>query len=406
MDPFSSGRINGLTLRNRVIKAATYEGMTPMGIPSAALTRHHLELARGGVGMTTVAYCAVSQEGRTFEGQLWMRPEAVAPLRALTEAVHAAGAAVSLQLAHCGSFTRNPLARRPLAPSARLNPYGLTRGRGLARAMDGDDRQRVAGEFAAAALRAREAGFDAVELHLGHGYLLSQYLSPWANRRRDEYGGPLENRLRFPLEVVREVRAAVGPAFPVLAKTNLRDGFAGGLEVDEAVEIARQLERNGVDAVVLSGGFVSRSAMFLMRGERPLRQMIEVERSWLQKGALAVLGPVLVPRVPFTPMYFLEDARRVRAAVKLPLVLLGGVTDRAHLLRAMDEGFDFVAMGRALLHDPTLVARYRRGEGERSGCEPCNQCMAEMDRPGGVVCVKVPAQAARRAEEVGRAAEP
>lgn len=401
MDPFSPGRINGLTLRNRVLKTATYEGMTPGGTPSPALTRHHVDLARGGVGMTTVAYCAVSQEGRTFGGQLWLRPDVVPHLRALTDAVHAAGAAVSLQLAHCGYFTKNPQTRRPLAPSARLNPYGLTKGLGWAKAMDRADLPRVAGEFAAAAVSAREAGFDAVEAHLGHGYLLSQFLSPWTNRRSDEYGGSLENRLRFPLEVVRAVRDAVGPTFPVLAKTNLSDGFEGGLTIDEAVEVARQLERHGADALVLSGGFVSRSALFLMRGERPLKQMVQVEKSWLQKGALAVLGPFLIPKVPFTPMYFLEDAKKVRAAVKLPLVLLGGITDKAHLQRAMDEGFDFVAMGRALINDPGLIGRYQRGEAERTGCEPCNQCMAEMDRPGGVVCVKVAAQAELRRREVG-----
>jgi len=400
VDPFSPGRINGLTLRNRVIKTATYEGMTPGGTPSPSLTRHHVDLAKGGVGMTTVAYCSVSQEGRTFDGQLWMRPDVLPPLRALTDAVHAAGAAVSLQLAHCGYFTKNPRTKRPLAPSARLNPYGLTKGLGWAKAMDREDMARVIAEFAAAAVSAREAGFDAVEAHVGHGYLLSQFLSPWTNERTDDYGGSLENRLRFPLEVVRAVRAAVGPTFPVLAKMNLSDGFEGGLTIDEAVEVARQLEKNGVDALVMSGGFVSRSALFLMRGERPLKQMVQVEKSWLQKGALAVLGPFLVPKVPFTPMFFLEDAKKIRAAVKLPLVLLGGITDKAHLQRAMDEGFEFVAMGRALIYEPGLIGKYQRGEAEKSSCVPCNQCITEMDRPGGVVCAKVAAQAELRTREV------
>jgi 2,4-dienoyl-CoA reductase-like NADH-dependent reductase (Old Yellow Enzyme family) len=170
--------------------------------------------------------------------------------------------------------------------------------------------------------------------------------------------------------------------------------------VDEAVEIARALERAGVAALVLSGGLVSHSAMFLMRGERPLRSMIRVEKDPRMKLALAAFGPIFVRRVPFTPLYFLPLAQRVRAAVEMPLVLLGGATARADLDDAMAAGFDLVAMGRALLHDPDLPAKYQRGEARTSGCTPCNECMAEMDRPGGVCCAQVPAQLARRAEEV------
>jgi len=245
---------------------------------------------------------------------------------------------------------------------------------------------RVSEDFARAALLAVETGFDAVELHLGHGYLLSQFLSPATNRRRDAWGGSLENRLRLPVDVVRRVRAQVGARAAILAKVNLRDGFRGGLDLADAVEIARRLETEGVDALVLSGGFTSRTPFYLLRGGRPLRGMIAVEKSRVQKVALALFGPLFMKKYPFTEMFFLDDARAVRRAVRMPLVLLGGIVSRDNLEIAMREGFDFVALGRALIHDPHLVAKLERGEVDRSGCNHCNECVVEMDR-GGVRCV-------------------
>ncbi|MFN2377357.1 MAG: NADH:flavin oxidoreductase [Candidatus Binatia bacterium] len=383
--PASLGR---LRLRNRVIKTATYEGMTPHGAPSPALLRHHVELARGGVGMTTVAYCAVSPNGRTFAEQMWMREEIIPALSELTGAVHAEGAAVSLQLGHCGYFSRNTElpGRRSLGPSRLLNEYGLMSGIPFSREMNGDDLAATVEDFAAATARARRAGFDAVEVHLGHGYLLSQFLSPATNRRRDRYGGSLEGRLRFPLEVVAAVRAAAGDGCAVIVKTNLRDGFRGGLEVEEAVEVCAALETAGVDAIELTGGFTSRTPFYLFRGKAPLQEMIEVEKSFLYRMALRLFGRHTIKDYPFEELYFLPLARRVRQRVRVPLILLGGCLSAAALETAMAEGFDFVAMGRALIADPDLVARFAAGSAERSRCNSCNKCVAEMDR-GGVRCV-------------------
>jgi 2,4-dienoyl-CoA reductase-like NADH-dependent reductase (Old Yellow Enzyme family) len=389
--PFDPYRLAGLALRNRVIKAATFEGMSPGGAVTPALVRHHVDVAAGGVAMTTVAYCAVSPDGRTFRDQLHMRPEVVPDLRGLTDAVHREGAAASLQLGHCGFFCNNHdlTRRRPFGPSRALNLLGALGGRPFADAMTPDDIEAVTRQFVAAAGLAREAGFDAVELHLGHGYLLSQFLSPATNRRTDEFGGSPAARARFPLAVVERVRAALPAGFPVLAKVNLRDGFVGGFELADCAQLARWLAARGADALVLSGGFVSRDAFYLFRGERPLRAMIAAERSLPQKVALALFGPLVIRAHPFEPMYFLPLAREVRRAVDLPLVLLGGVTALEHLHAARREGFELVAMARALVHDPKLVARYQAGEATVSGCVPCNRCVAEMDRPGGVRCARV-----------------
>ncbi len=385
---FTPRRIGALTLRNRVIKTATYEGMCPGGVPSEALLNHHRELAAGGVGMTTVAYCAVSPNGRTFSEQMFMREEILPELRRLTDAVHAEGAAASIQLGHCGTFSKNEqlTVPRPLGPSFRINTYGIASGMFFAAAMTEEDIAATVEEYGVAAALAVEAGFDAVEIHLGHGYLLSQFLCPAVNRRRDQYGGSLENRLRLPVAVLQRVRAAVGAETAVLAKTNLRDGFAGGLEVEEAVGVARRLEREGVDGIVLSGGFTSRTPFYLMRGGRPLKQMIEVDPSRFQKLVLRLFGPFVVKAYPFEEMFFLEHARKVREAVRLPLVLLGGIVSLDNIETAIDEGFEFVAMGRALIADPTLIRDMERGEVQRTRCDACNECVAEMDR-GGVRCV-------------------
>jgi 2,4-dienoyl-CoA reductase-like NADH-dependent reductase (Old Yellow Enzyme family) len=404
-DPFSPFRLAGLSLCNRIIKTATFEGMSPGGRVSKALIEHHRALAKGGVAMTTVAYCAVAADGRTFADQLHMRPELVPDLRALTAAVHSGGAAASLQLGHCGAFCNNRdlKRRRPIGPSRALNLVGALSGRVLADAMTEAEIEEVTEAFVDAARLAREAGFDAVELHLGHGYLLSQFLSPGTNARRDRFGGSLDNRARFALSVVERVRAALPPKMPVLAKVNLRDGYRGGLELDESVQVARRLEARGADALVLSGGFVSRNPFYLFRGERPLRQMIAVEKSLAQKLALAVFGPALIRAYPFEPLYFLPLAREVRRAVRMPLVLLGGIKSRDDLDTAMREGFELAAMGRALIHDPELIGKYAAGLARESGCVPCNQCVAEMDREGGVCCAKVPGQLAARAATVGLA---
>jgi 2,4-dienoyl-CoA reductase-like NADH-dependent reductase (Old Yellow Enzyme family) len=400
---FSPFRLRGLSLRNRVIKTATYEGMTVDGAPSRSLLRHHVELARGGVGMTTVAYCSVEPDGRTFENQMVMDAGMVPQLRVLTDAVHREGAAAMLQLGHAGGFSKNAELRGrrgPLGPSFGFNAYGVMKGKPFAHAMTHEDIAATRDAFVRASLRAREAGFDAVELHLGHGYLLSQFASPHRNRRSDEYGATREGRMRFACEVVRAVRDALDPAVPIFAKMNLDDGVHSGVHVDDAVEHAKLLEAAGADALVLSGGLVSHSAMYLLRGSRPLRQMVEVEQNPLQKLAIALLGPLLVKEVPFEPMFFLEQAKRVRASLALPLVLLGGLKSLAHLELALAEGFELVALGRALVHDPDFVNKLERGEVSTSGCVPCNVCITEMDRPGGVCCARVPEQLSRRAEEI------
>jgi 2,4-dienoyl-CoA reductase-like NADH-dependent reductase (Old Yellow Enzyme family) len=233
-----------------------------------------------------------------------------------------------------------------------------------------------------------EAGFDAIEIHMGHGYLLSQFLSPRFNRRKDDYGGSLENRMRFPLEVIDSVRKAIGEDVPVLSKINLSDGFIGGLEISETVEIAKRLEQAGMDALVLSGGFTSKTPFYLMRGDVPLREMIRAEKQIQHKAAFAVFGRIIIGKYKFSENFFMPLALKIRQAVKMPLVYLGGVISAEGVEQVFADGFDMVAMGRALIHDPDFVLKIKADLQHVSLCNHCNICVAEMDR-GGIRCVIV-----------------
>ena len=375
-------------LRNRIVKSGTNEGLAREGRVTEALVEWHRMFAAGGVAMTTLAYCSVSSAGRTFADQVWMREEALPGLRSFSDAMHAEGARAAIQLGHAGWFASPRITGEPaLGPSRTFSPHAQA----FSHAMSKDRMDAVRGEFGQAARLAVEAGFDALEVHLGHGYLLSQFLCPWNNRRRDEYGGSLENRLRFPLAVLETVRKAAGPQVSVHAKLNMEDGFRGGLTLADGVEVARRIERGGdVDALQLTGGHTTRSPFFLMRGDVPLREMVRYEKDWLRRQGLRVMGRLFIKPWPFTEAFFLDAARRVREAVSLPLMLLGGVTQLETMQAAIDLGFDFIAMGRALIRQPDLVHRLERGEVEGSICDHCNQCVAEMERPSGTRCVHWP----------------
>ncbi|MBP7915923.1 MAG: NADH:flavin oxidoreductase, partial [Giesbergeria sp.] len=229
LDPFAPFQLGPITLRNRFIRAGANEGMCVAGAPSKALLKHHRDMAAGGVGLTTVAYGAVSEVGRTLENQIWLRPSILPDLKALAQAVHDEGGRISFQITHGGSFvTSCKVQGATMSASSGLNKAGLLRGNYWQRAMNEADMERVASEFVTAAQLCREAGFDAVEIHMGHGYLLNQFISPLSNKRKDAWGASAENRARFPAEVLRRVKQAVGRDMAVLAKINVADGVPGG----------------------------------------------------------------------------------------------------------------------------------------------------------------------------------
>lgn len=376
MKLFTPANIGPVELRNRTIRSAAFEGMGKDYSPTPMLRDYHLSVARGGVGMTTLAYAGICRSALSFTTQLWLRPEIVGQLREITDGIHSYGAKASIQIGHCGNMThRSTAGSIPVGASTGFNLYSPTIVRGLRK----DELKALARNFGDAVRLSRDSGFDCVEVHAGHGYLISQFLSPYTNHRRDEFGGSLENRMTFMKMCLEQVMEAAGSDMGVLVKTNMRDGFKGGLEIDDCLTVAREIEKTGVHALVLSGGFVSKAPMYVMRGEMPIYTMTHyMKQLWLKYG-VRMAGRYMIRKEPFKELYFLDDARIFRQELKLPLVYVGGVVSRANAEKVLDEeNFDFIQMGRALLNEPDFVNRIREEECHRSGCDHVNYCIARM----------------------------
>ena len=375
---FTPVRIGPVTLRNRVIRSAAFENMAYGNKPSQDLMDYHVAVARGGVGMTTLAYASVNRSGLSFDGQLWMREEIVPALKEITDAVHAQGAKASIQLGHCGNMThRSTCGCMPVGASSGFNVYSPT----FVRALREDEIESLVEDFGRAVGLARDAGFDCVEIHAGHGYLISQFLSPYTNRRHDRFGGSLENRMRFMRMVIRRVMEAAGDDMGVLVKMNMHDGFRRGMQRGECLEVARELERLGVHAIVLSAGFVSKAPMQVMRGAMPLRTLahyMDFRKFWWLKAFVRLFGRIVIPTVPYKDAYFLDDAVEFRKALSLPLVYVGGMVSRSSIEKVLDAGFEAVQMARALVRDTDFVNKLRSGEVERSECRHSNYCIGRM----------------------------
>ena len=387
-DPFSPVSLGPVTLRNRVIKAATSEGRSPEGLVTDDLIAFHRAFADGGVGMTTVAYCCVSPEGASAPGQIVMNEAALPGLRRLTDSVHEAGAAISAQLGHAGVVAPKKLTGvTAVAPSRFVNPTSFAYCRQITR----DEIRSVIAQFAAAAQIAVDAGFDAVELHFGHLYLPSSFLSPLINRRKDDYGGSIDNRSRLVREIAARVREVVGGRIAVIAKLDMDDGLPGSIWIDEALRTAQLLDSDAtLDALELTQGSSVYKPMYLFRGDVPVREFATVMPAALRP-AVRLVGKQTMGVYPYRDLYMLDAARQFVPVMRnTKLVLLGGITERSHIETGLREGFDFVAMGRALLREPDLVNRIQSDPKTRSRCTHNNKCMVTVF--GRTHCVLDPDQ--------------
>ena len=375
---FTPYKLGPIELRNRTIRSAAFEGMGRNNGPTEELLNYHRAVAKGGIGMTTVAYAAVCRSGISFDSQLWMREEIVPELKRLTDAVHAEGAKASIQLGHCGNMThRRTCGQMPIGASSGFNLYSPT----FHRKMNQKDIDEVVKAYGDAVRLAMKAGFDAVEIHAGHGYLISQFLSPYTNHRHDRYGGSLDNRMNFMRECIREVVKAADGKIAVTAKLNTRDGFKGGQEVDELIEVAKELRRLGVDAITLSGGFVSRAPQYVMRGEFPTKAIAHYlpASQWWLKICLYIGSWAVCPTVTFKHLFFMEDALKFKAAMPdYPFIYVGGVTTGEDARKVLENGFPLFQMGRAVLEDTDFVNKLKADENHCSGCEHSNFCIGRM----------------------------
>ena len=384
ISPFAPAKLGPITLRNRIIKSATFEGVVPDSLVTQELIDYHQKVAAGGAGMNTVAYLAVSPDGRPNGECLYQRDEVIPGLRKLTDAIHAEGAKASVQIGHAGLVANSKSnGVKGFGPTRRFNPLSFS----FTPAAKESDLERVIEDFAKTALCAEQGGFDAVEVHLGHNYLLSSFLAPGLNDRKDKWGGSLENRARLSRECLRAVREAVGGRLAIVAKLNMVDAIPGGLKIDESLEVAKMLEADGtLDALVLTGGSSYGNPMFLFKGDGPRKDFATHLPPFLRLG-FKLVGKKFMPDLPFEEAYFESMARRYLDELDLPVVLLGGINRLDTIEKAIADGYAFVQMGRALLREPDLLLKMQEGLQPEGVCIHCNRCMPSIYT--GTRCVLV-----------------
>jgi len=357
---FDNVRIGNLSLDNRLVRSATWEGMCDEhGHVTQQLVAYYRALVMGGVGLVTTGYSYIREDGKQLKGKMGVCHDAHLPgLRHLTEAVHQEGGVVFCQLVHAGGQTTSKvIGCQPLAPSVTDFP-GYQE---PPRAMSTDDIRAVVAAFAGAAARARQAGFDGVQLHGAHGYLINQFLSPLCNQRHDAYGGTPERRMTFVEEVLAAVRSAVGSDYPVTIKLTVADHLPGGLQPDECVAVARRLEQLGIDGIEVSSGSSAAGAM------GPVRQHIAT---------------------PEDEGYNAGLARLVKQAVRVPVIVVGGLRSCAVMQRLLWEGdADLFALSRPLIREPDLPEIWRRDDGYRATCISCNGCFRPALKGEGITCI-------------------
>jgi 2,4-dienoyl-CoA reductase-like NADH-dependent reductase (Old Yellow Enzyme family) len=373
---FSENFLNCLVLKNRLVRSATWEGMCdPEGRPTERLLDCYTALARGGVGLIITGFAFVRPDGRQLPGKMGIHNDDFASeFQELTAAVHRAGGKICLQMVHAGGQTNSQIAGcQPLAPSAvKVEQFPEQ-----PRAMNFADIQGVVKAFRNAAARAKTFGFDAVQLHAAHGYLINQFLSPLTNLRTDEYGGCRENRTRFLMEIYWAVREAVGKDFPVLVKLNGSDNLVGGLELGEARFAARLLDMAGIDAIEVSGGTPASGL------DGPVRRKIDQPRD---EG------------------YNLPLAKAIKAAVACPVMVVGGFRSPEVCEQALTLDADYISMARPFIREPSLAKRWQDGDRSRATCISCNGCFIPGFNQGGIYCVveKMEREKAAREKESPR----
>ena len=378
---FTPYQLGPITLRNRIIRSAAFENMARANAPTQELQDYHVSVARGGVGMTTVAYCAVDLSGVSFDGQLYVRPEIIPDMKKMTDAIHAEGAKASIQLGHCGNMTHFYTCHcMPVSADTWFNLYSPT----IHRRLKVAEIKNLVKKFGEAVDWARECGFDCVEIHAGHAYLISQFISPRTNHRHDEYGGSFENRVRFTNEILDEVMAHAGNDMAVVVKTNMWDDCWHGVTIEEGIKVAKEIEKHKVHGIILSGGTVSRSPMTILSGAMPYKTLahyMPMKSFWWLKAALNIPGvaPIMMPTSPFKELYFMDKAKIFQKEItNTPLIYVGGVQSGDNCQQIMDEGFELFQIAHVLIKDPEFVHHVQENPHYHAGCGRSNYCVGRM----------------------------
>ena len=380
---FEPTKIKSLDLKNRLVRSATHEGMADeAGFPKPSLTALYKRLAEGGVGLIITGHAFVSAEGKSMLGGMLGldQDRHVQAFRPVVEKVHANGARIAMQISHCGRQTLpESIGERPIAPSAVRDKALLV----TPRAMTEADMERVIIAFGRAARRVRESGFDAVQLHAAHGYLLNQFLCPHTNRRKDRWGGSIKNRMRIITEVYRSCRREVGPDFPILIKINADDAMRKGLKPEESLIMARMMSELGFDGIEVSCG-IGEDGLSMSRGDLPLDAFVDDWELYRRKNPLfrllmRRLGRRLLKPLPLEPAYNLPLAKALKSRIRTPVFVVGGLYQPQVLHRIVEEEeADYVSLCRALIADPLWPKKIEAGRPEPSRCIHCNLCLAYL----------------------------
>lgn len=366
---FDTTTIKSMTLRNRLVRSATWEGMCENnGQPTRKLADYYASLAKGGVGLIISGYTFVRPEGKQFPGKMGIHTDDFAPAyEKLTQAVHSSGAAIAIQLVHAGGQANPDVSgHTALAPSAIKTAQFPT----TPKELTASQIREIIAAFGDGARRAKAWGFDAVQLHGAHGYLINQFLSPLTNRRKDEYGGDIENRCRFLHRVYESVREAVGSNFPVMIKLNAADNLEGGLSEEDALVAARQLDAAGIDAIEVSSGTAASGT------KGPAREKINT---------------------PEKEAYNLALASKIKKNISCPVMSVGGFRSFQVAEKAVTEtGADYIALARPLIREPDLPNRWQQGDRTPAKCISCNKCFVPGIKEGGIYCVAEKKEQKRR----------
>lgn len=357
---FEQTNINGMTLKNRLIRSATWEGMCdPLGKPTEKLEKCYADLAHGGIGLIISGYAFIRQDGRQMPGKMGIHTDDFEDAyRQLIKTVHDSGGKIAIQLVHAGGQTNSKTAgRQPWAPSA----VAVEQFPELPEELSKEKIEEFIQCFGASARRAKAWGFDAIQLHGAHGYLINQFLSPLTNRRTDEYGGTIDNRSRFLLEVYAKVRQEVGTDYPVMIKLNASDNLEGGLQIEDSLDVAKKLDELGIDAIEVSAG-TSASG-----NKSPVRNKLKKQ----EKQA-----------------YNLKLAKQIKEVVKCPVMVVGGIRSVTQIEQMVSENrMDYIALSRPLIRESALANRWQSGDTKRAKCESCNKCFTPGIQEGGIYCV-------------------
>ncbi|MBW2641603.1 MAG: NADH:flavin oxidoreductase [Deltaproteobacteria bacterium] len=355
---FEFTEINGMTIKNRFVRSATYEAMAGLdGNVNEQFLSCMAELALGEVGLIITGHAHVTREGQAGPRQMGTYSDAmIDSLKRVTSTVHEKGGLVAVQLAHAG---KNGIGKDDYAP---LGPSDVfEEGVKKASAMTVDEIERTVKAFGDAAQRSVKSGFDAVQIHAAHGYLLSQFLSTYYNQRDDAYGGTLENRAKFLVQVYEEIRQRVGKAFPVMVKINSEDFLGGGITVDEMIKVSHMLEDLGMDAIEMSGGTFESGKLIFSRVGTSKSEEREV--------------------------YYRKAAETFKKEIKIPLILVGGFLSFNIAEEVAISGLaDYVALSRPLIREPHLVKRWDSGDRTKASCISCNKCFSTLDMEEGLHC--------------------